>query len=132
MRSMFSVIVGLIFVVVVTIAVDMVLHVTGVYPSGQPLDHALALLATVYRVLIGIGGAWLTAKLAPARPMKHALILGGIGTFLALLGLVATWGKDMGPEWYPVSLAVLALPQSWLGARLYLQAAAPPEGNNNV
>jgi hypothetical protein len=26
----------------------------------------------------------------------------------------------MGPEWYPISLAVLAIPQCWAGGRLFV------------
>jgi len=35
-------------------------------------------------------------------------------------GLLATWGEwpAVGHEWYPIALAVLAIPQSWVGGRL--------------
>jgi hypothetical protein len=119
-RSISAVIAGLVAVVVVTTLVDLVLHATGVYPPTKvPLGDGLALLATAYRVVISVGGAWLTARLAPANPMKHALILGLVGTVVALIGLVATWNLGLGPRWYPVTLAVLAVPQCWLGGKIY-------------
>src|SRR2546428_392951 len=65
-----------------------------------------------------------TAGLGPAKLMKHALILGVVGTLLGAAGAAATWGKGMGPAWYPVSLAVLALPQCWVGGKLYERRAA--------
>jgi hypothetical protein len=106
---------------VVTTVVDIVLHVLGVFPPmDQPIGNALALLATAYRVVISIGGAWLTARLAPAHPMKHALILGYVGVALGLVGLVATWNMGLGPRWYPVALVVLAIPQCWAGGKLYV------------
>jgi hypothetical protein len=71
----------------------------------EPINDSLALLATSYRVVISIAGAWLTARLAPDKPMKHALILGVVGTFLGLVGVVATWNQGLGPRWYPVLLA---------------------------
>jgi hypothetical protein len=86
---------------------------------NQPLSDPLALLATAYRVVISIAGAWLTARLAPARPMKHAMILGYVGLVLGLVGLAATWGKGFGPHWYPIALVLLAIPQCWAGGRLY-------------
>jgi hypothetical protein len=52
--------------------------------------------------------------------MKHALILGAIGTVLALAGLLATWNTGLGPRWYPVALVVLSIPQCWAGAKLYV------------
>lgn len=123
-RSAWAVVAGLLVVLVVTTLVDIVLHVAGVFSVEQPLSDALALLATCYRIVIGIAGAWVTARLAPGRPMKHAMILGAIGVVLGLVGLVATWNLDLGPRWYPVSLVVLAIPQSWAGAKLLeLQSA---------
>ncbi len=117
-KSIWAVVAGVLFIVIVTTLVDIVLHVTKVYPS-EKLTDALALLASSYRLVISIAGAWLTAKLAPQRPLKHALILGGVGTLLGLAGAVATWNLDLGPRWYPVSLAVLAVPQCWLGGWLF-------------
>jgi hypothetical protein len=54
-----------------------VLHATGVFPPfGQPMADALFLLATAYRIVYGVAGCYLTARLAPDRPMRHALALG--------------------------------------------------------
>ena len=93
----------------------------GVFPPmDQPINDALALLATSYRIVISVGGAWLTARLAPDKPMKHAMILGVVGTVLGLVGVVATWNRGLGPRWYPIALAVLAIPQCWVGGRLYV------------
>jgi len=104
----------------VTTVVDIALHLAGVFPPmSVPLNDALSLLATSYRLVIGIAGAWLTARLAPAKPMKHALILGGIGTLLGLAGVIATWNLGLGPRWYPIALAVLAIPQCWAGGKIY-------------
>jgi hypothetical protein len=91
---------------------------------NPPLDDALALLATSYRIVIGIGAAWLTARLAPEKPLKHAMILGAVGVVLAIAGVVATWNLGLGPRWYPIALAVLALPQCWVGGKLYERQAA--------
>ena len=113
-------VVGFVAIIVATTVVDIVLHVTGVFPPmNVPIDDRLSLIASSYRLVISVGGAWLTAKIAPARPMKHALILGVVGTFLGTLGVVTTWGKGMGPAWYPISLAVLAIPQCWAGGKIY-------------
>ena len=115
-----AVLAGLLFILVVTTLVDLALHAAGVFPPmKQPISDRLALLATSYRVVISVAGAWLTARLAPDKPMKHAMILGGIGVVLGLIGVVATWDMGLGPRWYPILLVVLALPQCWAGARLY-------------
>jgi len=119
-KSIWSVAAGVLFIVVVTTLVDALLHVLGVFPPmDQPIDDKLALLATLYRIVISVAGAWITARLAPQKPMKHALILGGVGVVLGLVGVVATWNLGLGPRWYPIALVVLALPQCWAGGKLY-------------
>ena len=118
-KSIWSVAAGVLFIIIVTTLVDVLLHVTKVYPPVDvPLDDQLSALATSYRIVISVAGAWLTARLAPDKPMKHAMILGVVGTILGIVGAVATWNKGMGPRWYPVLLAALAIPQCWLGGWL--------------
>jgi len=83
--------------------------------SGQ-----LLLVATVYRTIYGIIAAYIVARLAPFRPLEHALIGGAIGTVLSIIGAVATWNRGLGPHWYPVALIFVALPSAWVGGRLRL------------
>jgi hypothetical protein len=119
-KSIWAVVAGVLFIVVVTTLVDIALHLVNVYPPmDQPMNDSLALLATAYRIVISVAGAWLTARLAPAKPMKHAMILGYVGVVLGLVGLAATWNAGLGPRWYPVALVVLAIPQCWAGGRIY-------------
>jgi hypothetical protein len=119
--SIWAVVAGVLVIIVVTTVVDIAMHAIGVFPPmDQPINDALALLATAYRIVITVGGAWLTARLAPDKPMKHAMILGVVGTFLGIVGVVATWNRGLGPRWYPIALAVLAIPQCWAGGRLYV------------
>ena len=119
-KGIWAVVAGVLFTIVVTTLVDVLLHLVHLFPPmGEPLDDRLSAIALSYRIPITIAGAYLTAKLAPANPMKHAMILGVVGTALGGLGVVATLGKNMGPAWYPVSLAVLAIPLCWIGGLLY-------------
>ena len=97
------------------------MHKSGVFPPwGVPMEEHLFVLATVYRVVFGIIGSYVSARLAPYRPLRHAMIGGLVGLALSILGAVTTWnrGPEFGPHWYPVALAALALPQSWLGGIL--------------
>jgi len=120
MKSVWAVVAGVLVIIVGSILVDIVLHVAGVFPPmDQPIGNRLSLLALSYRVVISVGGGWLTARLAPQSPMKHAVILGCVGVVLGLVGVVLTWNKDLGPRWYPVALVVLAIPQCWLGGKFY-------------
>jgi hypothetical protein len=112
-KSIRALVAGVLFVIVLTTIIDIVLHLVGFYPPiGLPMDNRQSLVATAYRIVISIAGAWITARLAPAKPMKHVMILGLLGTLLGVVGVVATWNRDLGPHWYPIALAVLAIPQS--------------------
>jgi hypothetical protein len=108
--------------VFLSLGTDQVLHVLQVYPPwGEPMhEPGLNLLALSYRLVFGVLGGYIAARLAPDRPMRHALILGAVGTVLSLLGVVAASTRDLGPMWYPISLVVTALPCSWLGGTLHL------------
>ncbi len=119
-RSIWAVVAGALVAIVLTTAIDYALHLAGLYPAaGEPISDNQGLLASSYRLIIGIGSAWLTARLAPRNPMKHALILGAIGGAVALAGVIATWNRNLGPHWYPISLVVLSLPEAWAGAKLF-------------
>jgi len=119
-KSIGAVVAGVLTIIVATTAVDILLHVAGFYPPmDQPMDDGHALLASSYRFIFSIAGAYLTARLAPDRPLRHAMILGCVGVVLGLVGAVATWNLGLGPRWYPLSLVALAVPQCWLGGKLY-------------
>jgi hypothetical protein len=120
LKSVGAVGAGIVLIVVVTTIVDIDLHWAGVYPPlDQPINQVQAVIGTAYRVVIGIAGGWLTARLAPVGPMRHALILGGIGAALGLIGVVATWNMALGPRWYPIAHFVLAIPETWIGGKIF-------------
>jgi len=118
-RSIGALLAGFVAVVVLSLGTDLALHATGVFPAlGQRMSDALFVLATAYRTLYSVVGSYVTARLAPDRPMGHALVGGLIGVALSTLGAVVTWNKDLGPHWYPLALIVTAMPTAWLGGKL--------------
>jgi hypothetical protein len=119
-RSAAAIAIGFVAVAALSLATDQVLHVLGVYPPwGEPMHEAgLNLLALAYRCVYTVAGMYLTAKLAPHSPVKHALVAGAIGTLVATAGAIATIPMDLGPSWYPIALAVTAMPLAWLGGAL--------------
>ena len=123
-QSIWAIVAGFLFVVILSVVSDALFHKLGVFPPlGEYNPDKPLLLATAYRVIFGIIGSYITARLAPHGPMRHALIGGCIGVVLASLGAAVTWNRNLGPHWYPVALIVFALPQSWLGAKLFLRSA---------
>ena len=121
LRRVGAVLAGLLFIIIITTATDALLHATGIFPPwGQPMSDSLFVLALAYRIVYGIAGGYLTARLAPDKPVKHAVVLGAIGFVLSLAGAAATWnrGPEFGPKWYPIALIVIAIPTAWLGGKL--------------
>ena len=122
-RSIWAVVAGFLSVAILSLATDQVLHVLNVYPPwGQPMwDNGLNALALSYRVAYTVFGGWLTARLAPRNPLKHAVILGAIGTVPAILGVFGAMAMKMGPVWYPIGIVVTGLPSCWLGGRFFVR-----------
>jgi hypothetical protein len=121
LRSVVAVLTGILTVFVLSLGVDQVLHVMEVYPPwGSPMDSiGLNLLALAYRIPFNIAGAYVTAKLAPHSPLRHAMTYGWIGfgfSVVGTAGAIAVGG--MGPLWYPVLLTLSAIPCAWAGGKL--------------
>jgi hypothetical protein len=120
-RSVLCIFVGFVVVVVITLITDAILHKIHFYPPlGEYTSGSVLIWATVYRTIYGVIGSYVTARLAPNRPMMHALIGGAIGMVIATVGAAVTWNHvpPLGPHWYPVSLIIGAIPTAWLGAQV--------------
>jgi hypothetical protein len=128
-RSVAAVSAGFALIVATSLATDVALHATGVFPAWfKPMADHLWALATAYRFVYSVAGAYVTARLAPRRPMRHALVLGAIGLALSALGAAANWnkGEGYGPQWYCLSLIAIAIPSAWLGGWLRQSQAPSP------
>lgn len=129
LKSIGAVLAGFITVVVLSIATDLLLETIGVFPPAtEPAAYVtwMLALALVYRTVYTVAGGYVTARLAPNKPMKHAIILGLIGIVAGTAGLIATWGLTT-EYWYPIALVVLALPSTWLGGKIYKMWAPKQE-----
>jgi hypothetical protein len=125
-RSALAVLLGMLTVVLLSVATDEVMHATGIIPPGamwNPWHNALAL---AYRCVFAGAGGYATARIAPRAAMTHVIALALIGTAAGIACIVFTAGMNLGPRWYPVAIAVTAFPCTWLGGRLYLRAPGAP------
>ena len=126
-RSVLALVAGFVVVVVLSLAVDEVLHILKVYPPwGEPMnDPGLNLLAMAYRAVITVLGGYVTARLAPYAPMRHAAIGAGIGLALGTLGVIGAMSVGgLGPLWYPIGVAVTGPLCNLLGGALYVKSRA--------
>ncbi|HEX4824573.1 MAG TPA: hypothetical protein VFV19_09675 [Candidatus Polarisedimenticolaceae bacterium] len=126
-RSVLAVLAGMLSVIALSLLTDEVFHIANVYPPwGEPMwSPHLNALALSYRLVYDTFGAYLAARLAPRRPMKHAMIVGIVGFLLSGLGVAGTMmmAQKPGPLWYPVAIWITALPCAWLGGLWYRASA---------
>jgi peptidoglycan/LPS O-acetylase OafA/YrhL len=121
-RSVWAVVAGLIVIFILSMGMDGIMHATGIFPAyGQAMSDGLFAWATAYRVISSIIGCYVTARLAPNRPLAHALWLGWVGVLISTIATIATWNKGpvFGPHWYPIALVLVSLPCAWIGGKLY-------------
>jgi len=120
-RSALALLTGIVIGIVLSTATDFGLHAIGLTPSPKDRwPNNLLVLATTYRAIYGILASYVIARLAPNRPMGHALVAGTLGMIVSTLGALAAWSTTVGQHWYPVALALTALPTAWIGAKLWL------------
>ena len=118
-RSIGAILAGFITVFLLSVATDLMLEKIGIFPPPtQPGAYTwwMLLFALIYRSIYSVAGFYLAGMLAPSRPMRHAIILGIIGTVFATLGAAVNWGNSA--EWYPILLVLVTLPCAWLGGKL--------------
>src|SRR2546425_11759630 len=112
-RSVGAVVAGFVVVFVLSVGTDQVLHVLKVYPPwGEPMAGVLFVVATAYRIVYTVLGGYITARLAPHAPARHALILGLVGLVAGPLGVIANIATpQLGPLRYSIPVAVTGPPR---------------------
>jgi hypothetical protein len=124
LKSVGAVIAGLIAIFVLSLVTDALLGAAGLIQAGAPLPmrgaELLIAAILIYRLVYSVVGCYLTARLAPNEPMRHALILGALGMLISISGAIVTAQQNMGPTWYAWGLVVFAMPCAWLGGRLFV------------
>ena len=120
LKSIGAVIAGLFFIFLTHNGTDFILESLGIFtPITERFETTwMVVTALVYRILFSIAGCFVTAWLAPSKPLLHAMILGTIGFILSTIAAIVLIPRDLGPAWYPIALAVSALPCAWIGGKL--------------
>lgn len=120
-RSIWAVVAGFLVVVVLSLGTDAVIYALHIFPPpGHGNSNGMFFgWATIYRTIYAILGSYTTARLAPSRPMGHAMIGAVVGTILGTVGAIVTWNKtELGPHWYPLALIATGFPCAWIGAKI--------------
>ena len=125
-RSVGAVVAGFATVAALSMGADALIYGAGLARPGQAMSDPMFALAALYRATFTVVGGFVTARLAPDRPMGHAWVLAGLGLLGGLGGVAAYYTAnkpEFGPAWYVLSIPLSAIPCVWLGARLAIGRA---------
>ena len=118
-RSILAIVAGFLFIGVLATGTGMAVMkaVPAAFDSSGRTDSVPMLLFTLaYVGIIATAGCWLAARLAPDRPMRHALILGALGLVFNIAGTAARW--DTAPAWYHIVALATVMLWAWLGGSI--------------
>ena len=118
-RSILAIVIGFLVIGAASFGMDAAIrsNMPGMFDAAGRTDNVGMLLFTIFYVgVFAVAGCYLTARLAPSAPMKHALILGVLGLVFNIVGTVTQWATA--PAWYHVVSLALVMPYAWLGGRI--------------
>ena len=124
-RSVLVVLGGFLLIGVLSLGTDVLVKsaLPGHFDAAGGTRHVGILVATLAYVFVyATFGCWLAARLAPSKPMRHAMILGLLGLAFNVAGTYAAW--NTAPTWYHAVALLLVLPAAYLGGLL----ASRPRG----
>jgi hypothetical protein len=118
-RSIGAVAVGFLFIAVLSFGSDILLRVTFPDDVNVPVrivSSRVLLLSLISAAVYATVGCYLTARLAPARPMWHALVLGALVLIFTVINADVLW--ILAAMWYKLASLVIVLPCAWVGGWL--------------
>lgn len=120
-KSIGAVFAGFVLGAVLSVGVDFLMDKIGIMSmeNFKQTPFLIICIVIIYRFIFNLIGSYLTARLAPNKPMKHVIIIGVIGTVLSLLGSFAMWDKAI--PFYNIAIILISLPSAWLGGQLFLK-----------
>jgi hypothetical protein len=121
LKGIGAILAGMVFIVVSHTGTDFVLEKLGIFTQPSEGFHTtwMVVTATIYRCIYTAAGGYIAAALAPNPPMRYVMILGIIGLVISTLAAIKTIPMGIAPAWYPIALAVTALPCVWLGGLVH-------------
>ena len=90
---------------------------TGAPPRGLGRSAGAVFLGFITVVVLSLG----TDQLLHVLQVLHVWVLGVIGFIVGMAGAIAAMPMHLGPAWYPIAIALTALPCAWLGGVLRIR-----------
>ena len=102
------------------VVTDLALRGLGIFPAENAMTTPLLILAMAYRMVFTVAGGYDAARFAPRKGLTHAVVLGFVGTVIALAGAAAVSRQAPGttPPWYPLGIIGATLPCAGFGGIL--------------
>lgn len=118
LKSIGAILAGVLTIVVLSILTDTVLEHIGFFPPPTKglFDQKLLFIALFYRTIFAFLGGFVTARLAPSKPMRLVIILLVIGTVMGILGVIGGW--NLSQHWYPISLVFTSFAGVLIGGKV--------------
>lgn len=114
LKSIGAVLAGFLAVAGLSTIADLLVGYSHAFPP--PSTTGMLAFALAYRILFTVFGGYLTAWLAPQNKMAHVWVLAGIGQLAGIAGVFIGW--NLSQHWYPIALALTAIPAVVLGGWL--------------
>jgi hypothetical protein len=120
-KSIGAILAGFAIGAILSIGTDFLLNKLGILSMENFKQNSIAVICMViiYRFIFNAIGTYWTAKLAPDNPMKHAMIIGAIGTVLSIFGALAMWDKAV--PFYNIAIILISFPSAYLGGKLFIK-----------
>jgi uncharacterized membrane protein len=119
-RSILAIVVGFVLTGALNIGTNAVFAAVApdlVPRPGTPTTNTGVLLVIcAYVALFGILGCYVTARLAPSHPMRHALIMGGLALAMSIRVTISAWNDA--PAWFNVYNLLAVMPYAFIGGRI--------------
>ncbi len=118
-RSILAIVSGFVVIAALSFSADWAIGYMwpGLFDAaGRTESVGLLTFTLAYVALFAVLGCYLAARLAPNRPMQHALLLGGVGLLFSVVGTIVAWASA--PAWYHVVALALVMPYAWVGGHL--------------
>ena len=121
-KSVGAILLAFIVSALLSVATDFLLEAIGVLsdPSEGLFITWMIIVVLFYRAIYLALAGFLVARLAPSKPMTHAMILGVTGTIITLLALLDPTFDEKAPIWFVITLAGITIPSIWLGVKIEL------------
>jgi hypothetical protein len=126
MRSVLSVLVGIVVLTVISFAIELPLNalLMRVFPEALPDEQALAAnpwvkaLTFAYGFVCVAAGGYVAALIARRRPVVHAAVMGIVQAGLTILAMLSPVGNHASTvQW--IIIALLSIPTAIVGGVLY-------------